>query len=274
MDIIIREYEGLAVQFQSDVWFNATVVAKKFGKVPKDYLKVPRTTEYIMALAEQNSIGSLILYKQNQEVTKEIIEQITNNFVLVRQGGPDTGGGTWMHPDLGIDFARWLNPHFAVWCDRQIKELRYPSNKYVLEAQNEKLALESLKISLEAAKLLGMDEPMARAVAVNRITKVYKVDHFQKLLSNNVVEEVPVTPTILAGMVRKTVRWINKELEVNGFQVRADGKWELTNKGRQFGTSKPYQSQYSKHSGYQVVWYERVLAELGLKKVIRKRFKR
>ncbi|WP_304671781.1 KilA-N domain-containing protein, partial [Neisseria blantyrii] len=27
------------------------------------------------------------------------------------------------HPKLAVDFARWLNPKFAVWCDEQIEIL-------------------------------------------------------------------------------------------------------------------------------------------------------
>ncbi|PSJ79956.1 hypothetical protein C7N83_09155 [Neisseria iguanae] len=46
-----------------------------------------------------------------------------NQLVIVKKGAPATGGGTWLHPKLAIDFARWLNPHFAVWCDEQIEKI-------------------------------------------------------------------------------------------------------------------------------------------------------
>lgn len=38
-------------------------------------------------------------------------------------GAPETGGGTWLHPKLGIAFARWLDPFFALWCDEQIESI-------------------------------------------------------------------------------------------------------------------------------------------------------
>ena len=46
-----------------------------------------------------------------------------NQVVIVREGAPETGGGTWLHPKLAVDFARWLNPKFAVWCDEQITRI-------------------------------------------------------------------------------------------------------------------------------------------------------
>jgi hypothetical protein len=32
-------------------------------------------------------------------------------------------GGTWLHPDLAVHFARWLDVRFSIWCDRQIRTL-------------------------------------------------------------------------------------------------------------------------------------------------------
>jgi phage antirepressor YoqD-like protein len=31
--------------------------------------------------------------------------------------------GTWMHEDVALEFARWLSPKFAIWCNDRIKEL-------------------------------------------------------------------------------------------------------------------------------------------------------
>ena len=44
-------------------------------------------------------------------------EKLTN----VIHGG--THKGTWLHSDLYIVFARWLNPTFAVKCDKKIREI-------------------------------------------------------------------------------------------------------------------------------------------------------
>lgn len=31
--------------------------------------------------------------------------------------------GTWVHEDVALEFARWLSPKFAIWCNDRIKEL-------------------------------------------------------------------------------------------------------------------------------------------------------
>lgn len=103
-------FDTIPVLFNGDAFLNATAVAKHFNKVPKDYLKTEQTQEYIIALAECLSKGKKIPVEQNQLVT-------------VKNGAPENGGGTWLHPKLAIHFARWLNPKFAVWCDEQIEHL-------------------------------------------------------------------------------------------------------------------------------------------------------
>jgi hypothetical protein len=117
--IITLQYnESMPVLFQSDAWINATQIATAFGKKAKDYLKTERTLEYMNALVKylneaEKSKGTKILFEQNQ-LLKVVI------------GAPETGGGTWMHPKLAIDFARWLSADFAVWCDMQIEKLLQP----------------------------------------------------------------------------------------------------------------------------------------------------
>jgi len=63
--------------------------------------------DYIQALLDALSImGNPII-----ESARILIDSRVGNGI----GG--VYGGTWMHPRLAIDFARWLNPKFAVWMD-------------------------------------------------------------------------------------------------------------------------------------------------------------
>lgn len=45
-----------------------------------------------------------------------------SELIQVVKGG-NGSQGTWMHEDVALEFARWLNPAFAIWCNRHIKEL-------------------------------------------------------------------------------------------------------------------------------------------------------
>lgn len=85
---------------------NATEMAKPFGKRPVDWLKTGPAKEFIEAVSSEVNI-------------------ITSLLVVVVKGNYGNGikQGTWMHEDVAIEFARWLNPRFAIWCNNRIKEI-------------------------------------------------------------------------------------------------------------------------------------------------------
>ncbi|WP_257812302.1 phage antirepressor KilAC domain-containing protein [Aggregatibacter actinomycetemcomitans] len=100
-------YKNIDVSFDERNFLDATSIAKHFDKFVKDYLKTAQTQDYINALAQNLSVGNIIL--------------TDNDLVIVRQGGAIQG--TWLHPKLAVNFARWLSADFAVWCDLKIDEL-------------------------------------------------------------------------------------------------------------------------------------------------------
>lgn len=102
--IIQYSYEGTPISFSNadGVMVNATQMAKAFGKLPADFLKTKQTKTFLKELS----------------VMKKII---TADLVKVVQGG-DTQG-TWMHKNVAMEFARWLSPKFAIWCNDRIEEL-------------------------------------------------------------------------------------------------------------------------------------------------------
>ncbi len=103
-------FDGLPVAFTENGYLNATMIAKHYGKRVQNYLKSERTQDYICALNEHLS-----------EAPKRASQ---NALVIVKKGNShEFEQGTWLHPKLAIDFARWLNPRFAVWCDMQIEQM-------------------------------------------------------------------------------------------------------------------------------------------------------
>ncbi len=105
MKLIACTYQGHAITYQDDGWFNATEAAAKYGRRPNDWLALPATKEYIAALD-----------RKYQKIPY---------FKSKRGGNTRISGnaGTWLHPKLGVSFARWLDVDFAVWCDAQIDSL-------------------------------------------------------------------------------------------------------------------------------------------------------
>lgn len=111
-DLMIKRFEDVNVFFMEDGWFNATSVAKKFDKRPNDWMCLETTKEYIQELLLE-LIDTGILVKGSQ----------VTDIVQVKRGKPENGGGTWLHPELSVEFARWCSPKFARWCDKQIKNI-------------------------------------------------------------------------------------------------------------------------------------------------------
>lgn len=102
------KYNGENITFQlgkCDVMVNATAMAKPFGKSPWKWLELPSTKEFIKALCEYRSLA------ENQL------------FTSVRGGMNPGARGNWFHEDLALEFAMWLNPAFAIWCNDRILEL-------------------------------------------------------------------------------------------------------------------------------------------------------
>lgn len=100
---VALDYQGFAIAFQDDGWFNATQAASKWGKRPVDWLSLQSTKDYIEALKRHGAFVG----KSHKSKT----------------GQSAFGGGTWMHPKLAVAFARWLDADFSVWCDAQIDSL-------------------------------------------------------------------------------------------------------------------------------------------------------
>lgn len=135
-------YKDIDVSFDEMNFLDATSIAKHFDKFVKDYLKTAQTQDYIRALAQNLSVGNIIL--------------TVNDLVIVRQGGITQG--TWLHPKLAVNFARWLSADFAVWCDLKIDELiRNQQKPTALLPQNYLQALEALVESEKQKQVLALE---------------------------------------------------------------------------------------------------------------------
>ena len=113
-DVTIFNYESTAIAFKAgdgSTMVNATQMAKQFGKRPDKWLDNQPTQDFIKALCD-------------------VRNRTTEELIQVQKGGKNQG--TWMHEDVAIEFARWLSPKFAIWCNDRIKELMTKGNSLSL----------------------------------------------------------------------------------------------------------------------------------------------
>ena len=108
-NIINFEWNGSNISFDlsgNGTMINATEMAKAFpGKLIADWTRLKSTKEFLDTLSSVMGIP-------------------ISQLIISRKGNTSMyNQGTWMHEDVAIEFARWLNPVFAVWCNKKIKEI-------------------------------------------------------------------------------------------------------------------------------------------------------
>ena len=99
----ILRYNDYPITFRAiggALMVNATQMAKQFGKRPSAWLQLPMTRKFI-----------------------SIIQREKKRPIVFTNIGGRNYGNTYIHEDLAIEFARWLSPAYAVWCNDRIKEL-------------------------------------------------------------------------------------------------------------------------------------------------------
>lgn len=101
---IVYDYKGSKISFANgkNVMVNATEMAKSFDKRPVDWMQNQSTIAFLNELSK-------------------VRKSTLTDLVQVTKGGNNSG--TWMHEDVALEFARWLSPAFAIWCNDRIKEL-------------------------------------------------------------------------------------------------------------------------------------------------------
>ena len=96
--LAIRSWNGTPIQRRTtDGYVNATAMCKANGKRWKDYRESDRCQQYLDAL--------------------ESVAGISVHALVESRSGGTGGGGTWVHPQVAVDLARWISAPFAVWMD-------------------------------------------------------------------------------------------------------------------------------------------------------------
>jgi hypothetical protein len=140
--LVSRSWNGTPISRRvTDGYVNATAMCKANNKQWSKYRESDRCQTYLDALAETSEIRMF-----------DLIES--------RQG---QGGGTWVHPQVAVDLARWISAPFAVWMDGWFLESVQQAQPAPVEAHPPRLreaqviALVERSISL-FERLGGLDQ--------------------------------------------------------------------------------------------------------------------
>lgn len=103
--VIFNYQDRFPITFKANngkTMINATQMARSFGKLPAEWLRLAATIELREALVRRGESASL------------------ESQIMTTRGNT---GATWIEESLAMEFARWLSPDFSVWCNNRIQEL-------------------------------------------------------------------------------------------------------------------------------------------------------
>lgn len=122
-------YNGSKITFsksQHANMVNANDMEKAFkGKTVRQWFDNASTQEFVHALASMRGYDVDVEVEKRTSLTIKQLSEKYPKLIYMKRGGNPTKveQGTWLHQDLAIEFARWLSPMFAIWCNDRIVEL-------------------------------------------------------------------------------------------------------------------------------------------------------
>lgn len=119
---VARHQLGTVDFLRSGAYVNLNDLAKPFGKRLDNWMRLKSTKELIEAFEQDPAYGKA----KPIYAVKGLADLPSHLRYGLRNAGPEgtSGyGGTLAHPDIGIVFAQWCSPAFALWVSRQIRHL-------------------------------------------------------------------------------------------------------------------------------------------------------
>lgn len=209
-------YKGSNISFANgkNVMVNATEMAKSFDKRPVDWLQNQSTIAFLNELSK-------------------VRKSTLTDLVQVTKGGNNPG--TWMHEDVALEFARWLSPAFAIWCNDRIKELLKYGMTATQPTLDEMVNNPDLVIRM-ATQLKQEREEKARIEIQNAHAneRIALQDTQLKQQAPKVIEwdkYISSDGTFTTTQIAKEYGWgaktLNNKLKERGIQYKQNGQWLL-----------------------------------------------
>ena len=212
-EVFTYEGENITFNMGDSVMINATEMAKVFGKRPIDWLRLPNTETFLNEL-------------QAVRKSHRLIETVN-------------GVGTWMHEDVALEFARWLSPKFAIWCNDQIKMLLKHGN---VSLNEDEMIAKSMAILTQRVEQQKRQLELARSTIQEQARKV---EYHDSVLQSSGL----IATNVIAKELGMSAVKLNKELHRRGIIYRCDGVWVLYSKYQGQGYTKTKTTHYKDSLG-------------------------
>jgi len=173
------DYNGTVIQRRYDGFVNLTQMCQANRKRLTHWLNLKSTQDYIQFITAEDGITA-----------SDVIEVIQGSSVQ----------GTWGHPELAIDLAKWISNEFRRWCNAHIFNLM-STGRTSLEID----PIEEMKLRVELASLENQKAANELAILNLRNTIVLTCPEpvQQKILGYQVVEKIEVIERITPPLARQ-----------------------------------------------------------------------
>lgn len=215
----VFQYNAAPVTFKridGSMMVNASQMAKSFGKQPKDWLRTESSREFLDMLSSDRQIS-------------------LSQLVQVQKGGNTHQQGTWMHEDVALEFARWLSPKFAIWCNDRIKELlttgitaTQPALEQLLQDPTLILGMAQKLIEQRKANNSWRQQITAQQKQIEVMSsELIELREQQSYVEQVLASRELVTITQIAADYGMSAKALNKKLAELKVQYKVNGQWIL-----------------------------------------------
>jgi len=181
MNIKEYDYSGNNITFRLNneiIMVNLTQMAKPFGKLTADFLRLNQTEKFINVLKRKIDMGIPI--------------------TEIKQGG--LLQGTWGHQKLALKFAAWLSPEFELWVYDRIEELLTQGYTKLDTISRKDLAQMLLDAETEKEKAISH----AKAIEMHLQTQKPKIDFYDSVVESEGLLDLNDTAKLI-GLGRNTM---------------------------------------------------------------------
>lgn len=229
-----------------DVMVNATEMGKSFGKNVRQWFENIGTHEFIHYLAKHKGLTST--GKIPTSLNASTLADIYPSLMKVVKGGNilKVSQGTWFHEDVAIEFARWLSPEFAIWCNERIKELMRHGFTATPDKIDDLIANPDLLINMATALKKERQEKEQLSNELNKTRRdlqfkdqvleesLPKLDYHDKVLRSTTL----LSTTEVAKSIGTNAVALNKKLNELKVIYKHDGTWLPYSKYEKAGLGK------------------------------------
>lgn len=228
METRIIPFEQTAITFTigDSVMVNATDMAKAFGKRPAEWQRLPSTLDFLTAYEAMGKSH------RSEAIRTEV------------------GVGTWFHEDIALEFARWLSPAFAIWCNDRIKELLTTGRTEIREKTEDEKLFEAFGILNGRVALLEANNHLLND-QLKDANKTIELQAPQVQYATTVLNSADlIRVDDIASQLGISATKLNKWLEEKGVQYkRPGGTWYLHSQHRDKGWARHVTNTYKDTQG-------------------------